>query len=679
MKKQIRSMTAITWLLILSIMGTWLLSMISLTVVTAQEIYDTLYRESDEFSSYVRRCSKLDDYYEKDGFLYGKQDERADEIEYNMLWATMANTRKSVYSNQYYGNTMDVNESTEDRSKLIREVFYPMETAVLFYDRDGRLLHSTDEDIMFFRYYTEKEWKEEKGSTASSHYGWLDLSAESEAGMYDLFRNREAGTGPLYMDYPLMRLTGTFHENEFKPAAFYYTTERIGDYVFDEEELSDVYDGYSNQYSEVDQPDQLKWNMLFDNVEAHTGENLITIYINDADNWDKKGNPVRYKGEEYESLVKLTESLNLPISEKFYYDQDFREAGIYELNNLIVFTAHTFGDYESGEKEYILVTAIKSNPLLGGMDALRNIYIVTGLIAIGVLLLVRSSIRKQLIEPVGNAAKVMEEGWKGLYLPKGTSDMWEEAAKTSEEIKEEINYRRMKENETARLEKALNYAQTAEENRRKMTSAVAHELKTPIAIIHSYAEGLKEHIAEDKRDQYVEVILSETERIDGMVLEMLDLSRLEAGKIKLSRDEFSMKELTESVFAKLERAAKAKNLKISFEIPDLFIVIADENRIGQVIENFATNAIKYTKPGGKVDVQIWKERSKTVFAIENESEPLSDQALSKVWETFYRADESRQGTGTGLGLAIAKNIVELHGGECFVRNTKGGVEFKFRI
>ena len=237
----------------------------------------------------------------------------------------------------------------------------------------------------------------------------------------------------------------------------------------------------------------------------------------------------------------------------------------------------------------------------------------------------------------------------------------------------------MKENETARLEKALNYAQTAEENRRKMTSAVAHELKTPIAIIHSYAEGLKEHIAEDKRDQYVEVILSETERIDGMVLEMLDLSRLEAGKIKLSRDEFSMKELTESVFSKLERAAKAKNLKISFDIPDLFIVIADENRIGQVIENFATNAIKYTKPGGTVDVQIWKERSKTVFAIENESEPLSDRALSKVWETFYRADESRQGTGTGLGLAIAKNIVELHGGQCFVRNTKDGVEFKFRI
>jgi len=218
-----------------------------------------------------------------------------------------------------------------------------------------------------------------------------------------------------------------------------------------------------------------------------------------------------------------------------------------------------------------------------------------------------------------------------------------------------------------------------ESMRRDFTNAAAHELKTPLAIIHGYGEGLKEHIAEEKRDEYVDVILAETERIDGMVLEMLDLSRLEAGRIKLSRDEFSLKELTESIFGKLSMAAKAKNLQILFEIPESFVMIADENRLGQVIENFATNAIKYTDPGGKIKIQIQKERKKTAFYMENECEPLSDEALSKVWDTFYRTDESRQRTGTGLGLAIAKNIVELHGGICFVRNTKSGVEFGFRI
>ena len=97
----------------------------------------------------------------------------------------------------------------------------------------------------------------------------------------------------------------------------------------------------------------------------------------------------------------------------------------------------------------------------------------------------------------------------------------------------------MKDNEITRLNTALTYAKTAEENRRQMTSHIAHELKTPLAVVHSYAEGLQEHIAEDKRDKYIDVILSETERMDAMVLEMLDLSRLEAGKVKLSRDQFS--------------------------------------------------------------------------------------------------------------------------------------------
>ena len=81
---------------------------------------------------------------------------------------------------------------------------------------------------------------------------------------------------------------------------------------------------------------------------------------------------------------------------------------------------------------------------------------------------------------------------------------------------------------TARLERAVKYAQEAEQNRRQMVANIAHELKTPLAIIHSYAEGLRERIAEDKRDKYSDIILSETERMNTMVLEMLDLSRLEA-------------------------------------------------------------------------------------------------------------------------------------------------------
>ena len=218
-----------------------------------------------------------------------------------------------------------------------------------------------------------------------------------------------------------------------------------------------------------------------------------------------------------------------------------------------------------------------------------------------------------------------------------------------------------------------------------MTSNIAHELKTPLAVIHSYAEGLKEHIAEGKREKYLDVILAESEHLDNIVLELLDLSRLEAGRVKLARDDFSLSDLTYRVFERLDMAAQAKNLKIEYHFPDDCTVTADETRIRQVIENFAANAVKYTPANGNICVRIAVQRYSTVarrsatFSIENDSAPLSDEALDKVWDTFYRADESRSGMGTGLGLAIAKSIVELHGGSCSVRNTTTGVVFQFTI
>lgn len=112
--------------------------------------------------------------------------------------------------------------------------------------------------------------------------------------------------------------------------------------------------------------------------------------------------------------------------------------------------------------------------------------------------------------------------------------------------------------EIHRLEAALDYAKSAEEGRRQLVSNLAHELKTPLAVIHSYAEGLKEHIAEDKQEKYLSILLSETERMDAMVLEMLDLSRLEAGKVKLARDTFSLGDLARETFGRLERAMEAK-------------------------------------------------------------------------------------------------------------------------
>ena len=161
--------------------------------------------------------------------------------------------------------------------------------------------------------------------------------------------------------------------------------------------------------------------------------------------------------------------------------------------------------------------------------------------------------------------------------------------------------------------------------------------------------------------------------------EALDLSRLEAGKVRLASDLFSMLELTRQIFNKMSLLVKEKELTVHYDIAESFYLYADESRIGQVITNFATNAIKYSPQGGNIRLKIFQDQGKHHFSIENESEPLPEEALERIWDSFYRTETSRTSKGTGLGLAIAKSIIELHRGSCSASNTSTGVEFQFTL
>lgn len=336
---------------------------------------------------------------------------------------------------------------------------------------------------------------------------------------------------------------------------------------------------------------------------------------------------------------------------------------------------------EKGEfiPAFKVVAAVRYSPLKIAVDSLLYVYIGLLLLLLSVAALMWRILIRNLVCPIEAFNEAAEQSWGVIHYKQKHESQWYEVQKLNEHYQNTRNEVRKNRDELSRVTAQLQYAQEAEVNRRQMTSHIAHELKTPIAIIHSYAEGLKEHIAEEKRDKYIDVILSEVERTDNMVLEMLDLSRLEAGKVKLSQDDFSLISLTKSIFEKLEMVAQAKELQVEFSFPKEFIITADEGRIAQVIENLATNAIKYSPVGGHIQVQIGISQRGTTFRIENDCEPLSEESLSKVWDTFYRTDEARSGGGTGLGLAIAKNIIELHGGKCSVCNTKTGVAFTFTI
>lgn len=333
----------------------------------------------------------------------------------------------------------------------------------------------------------------------------------------------------------------------------------------------------------------------------------------------------------------------------------------------------------AGEVICYVASAVQTAPWHTAVGGLWPTYLRTFLLALACFLLLRRTLRRKLLDPVRRVSASLNQGWSDLFGLDQGQLAWRESHELVEGYQRAQGELQRRKDETARLTAALDYAKRAEDNRRQMTSHIAHELKTPLAVIHSYAEGLRERIAEGKREQYLDTILSETERMDAMVLEMLDLSRLEAGRVKLTRSQFSLAQLTRDTFQRLQRAVEAKQLHVNYIFSDEGLVMADEGRIAQVVENFATNAVKYTPPGGRILVRIQRQPGQVQFRMENESPPLSQEALDKVWDTFYRADEARAGGGTGLGLAIARSIVQLHGGKCSARNTRTGVEFGFTL
>ena len=226
--------------------------------------------------------------------------------------------------------------------------------------------------------------------------------------------------------------------------------------------------------------------------------------------------------------------------------------------------------------------------------------------------------------------------------------------------------------EIYRQQQALRYAEDAEKSRREMTSAIAHELKTPIAVLSSYAQALQENIDAEKQSRYLGVIQDETAKMDRMVLELLDLSRLEAGKYKLQRENFDLLELVREIIEPLKPRIEEKKLVLDYQVGEV-LVNADRYRFGQVVENFMTNAIRHTPEGGKIVLRIGRNRE--TFSVENQGSQLTQEQLKKVWDTFWQGDASRNQKGTGLGLSIVKTIVQLHGGSVKAENTASGVRF----
>ncbi|WP_195986196.1 HAMP domain-containing sensor histidine kinase [Clostridium sp. D33t1_170424_F3] len=328
--------------------------------------------------------------------------------------------------------------------------------------------------------------------------------------------------------------------------------------------------------------------------------------------------------------------------------------------------------YRDGDG-YRLLYATDYHPVWLAVRQMLYVYLI-GLIAAGFLMRVLSSELSRFVtrpvEGLNRAALEMASGKRDVEyrVEKGRDDEIAELANSLNVMSHHLQgeYDRQVERE---------------KQRRELTNAIAHELKTPLGIIHGYCESLQENIHEEKRAHYLAVILDETERMNALILEMLDLSRMESESFRLRMEPFFLDELAQEAAERYRSAAEEKEVQISLQTEPDCEITADRGRIAQALSNFLSNAIRHTPEGGIISVRVLHAGHAVRCEVENEGAPIPEEQQERIWDVFYKADASRQRAkgGTGLGLAIARHILELHGMAYGVRNTGTGVLFWFEL
>lgn len=236
------------------------------------------------------------------------------------------------------------------------------------------------------------------------------------------------------------------------------------------------------------------------------------------------------------------------------------------------------------------------------------------------------------------------------------------------------------------LEKDIEEKSKIDDMRKQFISDVSHELKTPIALIQGYAEGLIENVSTDEESRrfYAEVILDETNKMDRLVKQLLELMKLEYGKKEFNNEKFDINELINEVIRKCEVMLQKNNIQVEFESKKPIYVWADEFYIEQVVTNYFTNAIKHTEEIGnnkKIKITVKQLNDKMRITVFNTGKTIPEEDLTRIWGRFYKVDSSRnrQDGGTGIGLALVKAIMNNYQNEYGVNNKKDGVEFYFDV
>ena len=351
------------------------------------------------------------------------------------------------------------------------------------------------------------------------------------------------------------------------------------------------------------------------------------------------------------------------LSNKFVYYTE--EKNNTQTNKLVFISKMSNGKF------IILKKPFKS---IGQSVSIANqFYMIAGLIVIfigGIFILIFS---KKITKPIIEMSNVAENISNLEFDKRVNFESQDELGKLGESINKI----------SEKLCKSINELKEDVERRKHLVRNMSHELKTPIGIIKGYAEGLKYGVADDKEkmQKYCSVLVEECDRMDKLILELLNHSMMEVGMVKLNKTSFDAIDLIASIIERFKSTLIEKGIVFDFKFENNYIINADRDMLEKAINNFITNAIDHVEGRNFIQLTAEKQENALKISVFNTGSHIQMEDLEKIWDVYYKVDKarSRKYGGHGLGLAIVKSIVQMHGGNTNVENLDEGVVFSIKI
>ena len=312
-------------------------------------------------------------------------------------------------------------------------------------------------------------------------------------------------------------------------------------------------------------------------------------------------------------------------------------------------------------------------------------YIGVAVVLVGIVII--SFISKRITEPIlqlaGISRKMSELDFETRYEGKEKNEigiLGNNINEMAEKLEQAISELKTANNE---LQRDIEQKTKVDEMRKEFLSNVSHELKTPIALIQGYAEGLQECVNDDaqSREFYCEVIMDEAGKMNRMVKKLLTLNQLEFGDQKVVMERFDIIALIDSILSASVLMAEQKGVTVRMDKMDPVYVWADEFDIEEVFTNYFSNALNHVDFEKVIEVKVRKEDTKVRVSVFNTGKQIPEEDIDRIWDKFYKVDKARtrEYGGSGIGLSIVKAIMDALHQPFGVKNWDNGVEFWFEL